>query len=274
MIFSKLLISKYVAFKTMLLALSTIIAIIFSEPSFSHFQEIIPDRDFTDNANQQPVRFDIQFTHPMSLGPVMNMQKPRNLKVKNNHKTFNLLPLLKEIKGDTKDDLSISKWTMEYSLTAPGSHIFYIEPSPYWEENENKMIIHYSKVIIDGYGEMQGWDSLVGLPVEIEPLTRPYSLWVGNAFQGVVKKNGKAVPFAEIEVEWRNDGSLKNVADSYVTQVIKSDVNGTFSYVMPHAGWWGFAALLEADYQLTSPDNREVDVELGGLIWVNAKKMK
>ncbi|EPJ49227.1 MAG: nickel transport complex protein, NikM subunit, transmembrane [Osedax symbiont Rs1] len=239
-------------------------------PSFAHFQEIIPDRDFLNAANQQPLRLALTFTHPMTQGPVMNMLKPKSISVLSNNNRQDLLTNLVEEKLDS----STSTWSLTYQATQPGDLVFYVEPQPYWEASEGKMIIHYSKVIVDGFGAFAGWDALVGLPIEIEPLTRPYSLWTGNAFQGVVKKAGQPLPFAEIEVEWRSDGTVTPATDSYITQVIKADANGTFSYVMPKAGWWGFAALIEADYTLAAPNGKQVPVELGGLIWINAKDMK
>ena len=243
--------------------------IIASGNSYAHFQEIIPDRDFLNADQQQPLHFTVRFTHPMTQGPVMNMQKPKALSVFSNGTHTDLLPSLKAA-GSSKTQ----QWTFDYQVTEPGDLSFAIEPQPYWEASEGKMIIHYSKVIVDGYGDFNGWDQNLNLPVEIEPLTRPYSLWAGNAFRGIVKAQGKAVPFAEVEVEWRNDGSVTAPTDSYITQVIKADANGTFSYVMPRAGWWGFAALRDANYQLKAPTGAMVPVELGGLIWINAKAMQ
>ena len=68
------------------------------------------------------------------------------------------------------------------------------------------MIVHYTKVVIDVLGAEKGWDALVGLPVEIEPLVRPYGLWTGNTFRGIVRYHGKPVPFARVEVEYYNEG--------------------------------------------------------------------
>ena len=77
---------------------------------------------------------------------------------------------------------------------------------------------------------------MVGLPVEIEPLVRPTGLWTGNLFRGIVTKGGEPVPFAEIEVEYVNDGSIAAPNDAFVTQVIKADAGGVFAYAMPRAG--------------------------------------
>lgn len=244
------------------------ISSLFSLSSFAHFQEIIPDRDFLNTDKRGPLSFNLRFTHPMDQGPVMEMKKPKQLKVYANGKSQDLLTRLQSNPATEK------QWQFEYNVTEPGDLQFYVEPEPYWEPTEGKMIIHYAKVVVDGFSDFNGWDSSLGLPVEIEPLTRPYSLWAGNIFSGIVKKDGIAVPFAEIEVEWRNDGTVKAPTDSYTTQVIKADANGTFHYAMPKAGWWGFAALQTADYTLASPDGKQVPVELGGLIWINAKPMK
>jgi cobalt/nickel transport protein len=110
------------------------------------------------------------------------------------------------------------------------------------------------------------------LPVEIEPLARPSGLWTGNLFRGIVRHLGQPVPFAEVEVEWVNDGSVTPPDDSFLTQVIKADGNGVFAYAMPRAGWWGFAALVDGP-EATGPDGRPAATELGGLVWVKATDM-
>ena len=99
-------------------------------------------------------------------------------------------------------------------------------------------------------------------------------MWVGNVFQGIVKVNGKPLPFAEVEVEYFNEGGkVKAPKEPYITQVIKADANGVFTYAIPKAGWWGFAALTEASYKIKK-DGKEYPVEIGGIIWVKAREMK
>jgi cobalt/nickel transport protein len=164
-------------------------------------------------------------------------------------------------------------YSAEVPLDHPGDQVFFVEPAPYWEAAENKWIIHYAKVVVD-FAEGNGWDKPVGLPVEIEPLARPYGLWTGNVFRGIVRHLGKPVPFATIEVEWRNDGSVKAPSDPFVTGVIKADASGQFTYGLPRAGWWGFAALIDGDKPARSPEGKPAKTELGGLIWVRAQDMK
>ena len=233
-----------------------------------HFQVILPTTDYVGRPG--PVGLSLLFTHPMADGPIMHMGKPRQFGVVADGKKIDLLKTLRVSRQQGKDSYStICK------IQKPGDHVFYLEPSPYWESAEQKMIIHYTKVVVNAMGKSGGWDKLVGLPVEIEPLTRPYGIWAGNSFRGIVRRFGKPVPFAEVEVEYLNTG--KKIAipnDVFGTQVIKADRNGVFSYTMPKAGWWGFAALVAGDKKMKNPAGKEVDVELGGLIWVRTVKMK
>ncbi|AFP30245.1 hypothetical protein MRBBS_1307 [Marinobacter sp. BSs20148] len=160
-----------------------------------------------------------------------------------------------------------------YTTKRPGDLVFYLEPAPYWEPAEGVMIIHYTKTVVSAFGGTENWQAEVGFPVEITPLARPYGLWTGNLFTGIVKKDDQPVPFAEVEVEWRNDGSVAVPADPFATQVIKAGANGVFSYAMPRGGWWGFAALLEGDSTMENPEGQMVPVETGALIWVRTRDM-
>ena len=241
-----------------------------AECAEAHFQVLIPSSDVVAPGGGRTVELEIVFTHPMEQGPAMDMGRPRRFGMLSGGKRHDLLPRLRPKEVDGR-----RAYTASAQLTRPGDHVFYIEPAPYWEPAEEKMIIHYTKVVVDFMGAEDGWDATVGMPVEIEPLVRPYGLWTGNSFRGIVKKNGRPVPWATIEVEYYNRGGRVKVPnDAFVTQLIKADAAGVFSYTMPKAGWWGFAALVDGDEKIKVPDGRTVDVELGGLIWVKTVDMK
>ena len=61
---------------------------------------------------------------------------------------------------------------------------------------------------------------------------------------------------------------------SHKLQVIKTDKDGVFSFAMPRAGWWGFAALLEDEQTEVGPDGKSYPVEWGALIWVYADSIQ
>lgn len=232
----------------------------------AHFQEILPSADVLPEGGA--VSLSLVFTHPMEGGPVMPMARPVAVGMKTGATVTDLLPALTEAPVG-----GAAAWRVSASLPEPGAAVFYVSPAPYWEPAEGKFIVHHAKVIVDAFASGAGWEEMVGLPVEIRPLTRPTGLWTGNSFSGVVMKDGQPVPFAEIEVEFVNDGTVAIPNDAFITQVIRADANGTFSYGLPRAGWWGFAALVEADAPMTAPDGRSVPVEEGGLIWVKATDM-
>ncbi|MFW6162345.1 MAG: DUF4198 domain-containing protein [Planctomycetota bacterium] len=239
-------------------------------PAWAHFQVLIPSTDIVTPEGGTTVELDLIFTHPMEQGPVMEMGRPRQFGVLAGGKKQDLRGSLTPRKIDAK-----TTYTASYRVKAPGDYVFYLEPAPYWEPAEQKMIVHYTKVVVDAFGAEEGWDALVGFPVEIEPLVRPYGLWTGNAFRGIVRKDGKPVPFAEVEVEYWNEGKQVGIpADPFVTQVIKADADGVFTYAMPRAGWWSFAALIDGDEKMTNPEGEKVDVELGALLWVKTVDMK
>jgi len=241
--------------------------------AWAHFMVLVPDRDVVAaGGNAKEVGFDIIFTHPMEQGPAMEMEKPRKFGALVGGRKVDLSGALRARKVQGK-----TAYTARYRMQKPGDHVFFLEPAPYWEPAEGKMIVHYTKVVVNSMGEEEGWDAMVGFPVEIEPLVRPYGLWAGNLFRGIVKRNGKAVPFAEIEVEYYNppgSAAVKAPTGAHVTQVIKADGNGVFSYAMPRAGWWAFAALLDGDGKMKNPAGKDVDVELGALFWVRTHDMK
>ena len=255
--------------KVMLGLCSFVLLVVAILPALGHFQVMVPSTDIVSPGGSTTVSLDIVFTHPMARGPVMDMGRPRQLGVLANGKKQDLRESLKARDVDGK-----TAYTASYKIKAPGDHVFFIEPAPYWEPAEQKMIVHYTKVVVEAMGAEEGWDAMVGFPVEIEPLARPYGLWAGNVFRGIVRKNGKPVPFAELEVEYLNTGGkVKIPADPFITQVIKADAHGVFSYAMPRGGWWAFAALIDGDEQMKSPEGNLVDVELGALMWVKAVEM-
>jgi cobalt/nickel transport protein len=234
----------------------------------AHFQELIPSNDRV-TPGERRITLDLLFTHPMTRGPAMEMAKPRRFGVMSHGKIEDLLPRLREGAVDGK-----TAWYASYRFSRRGNYAFFVEPQPYWEAAEGKMIVHFAKVIVDAFSAGVGWHVPVGLPVEIQPLARPYDLWAGNVFRGRVLKDGKPVPGAVVEVEWLNDGSLSVPAAAYETQVIHADEQGLFVYGLPRAGWWGFSALVDGDAPMKDPQGRPVPVEQGGVLWLHARDMK
>ena len=218
--------------------------------------------------DRRSVTLTLSFSHPFEMVG-MELIKPKIFNVVVGGKLQSLLDSLKAIQI-----LGHQAWQAKYPLKRPGVYMFYMEPEPYWEPAEDSFIIHYTKTVVTAFGDDEGWDAEIGLKTEIVPLSKPFGLYAGNVFQGIVKLDGKAMPSAEIEVEYYNQDKKYTAPTEYmITQTIKADANGVFTYAAPVSGWWGFAALNSADYKLPH-QGEEKEVELGAVIWVYFHKME
>lgn len=245
-----------------------------SSDCFAHFGMVIPSDDIVENQQESNLNLKIMFVHPFE-GVSMNMEKPTQFGVYIDGAKHDLIEYVKPF--DVKlygDKESFTGWQANYNIKRPGDYIFYVEPRPYWEPAEDCYIIHYTKVIVDAFGKEEGWDAELGLKTEIIPLTRPFGIYAGNVFQGIVKVNGKPAPFSEVEVEHYNEkGNYSAPKGPFVTQVVKCDENGVFTYAVPKAGWWGFAALNEDDKTIKHGDE-EKSVEIGAVLWIKTYEME
>jgi len=233
-----------------------------SSPVFAHFGMVIPSDSMVMQEEDRTIRLTLSFSHPFE-GVGMELVKPKRFFVAADGKTTDLAGSLKPARV-----MGHSGWTLDFPVKRPGVYAFFMEPTPYWEPAEDCFIIHYTKLVIAAFGEDDGWDSPLGVKTEIVPLSKPYGLYAGNVFQGIVQLDGKPVPFAEVEVEFYNkDQRAKAPSDYMITQTLKADGNGVFTYAAPSPGWWGFAALNSADFKL-SHEGKEKDVELGAVLWV------
>ena len=228
----------------------------------AHFGMVIPSDNMVMQKDSRRVELTLSFSHPMEMVG-MELVKPKVFSVRANGIMQDLLPHLQDTQV-----MNHPAWKTSYGIKRPGVYMFVMEPQPYWEPAEDCFIIHYTKTVVTAFGDDEGWDEEIGLATEIVPLSKPYGLYAGNLFQGVVKLSGKPVPNAEVEVEYYNQDKLATAPTDYmVTQTIKADQNGVFAYAAPKAGWWGFAALNTADYKLNA-DGQDKDVEIGAVIWV------
>ena len=236
--------------------------------TWAHFGMVIPSDEMVMQGEDTNVKLDLLFWHPFE-GIGMELVKPAKFAVVINGKETDLLSSLKPTK--TKGHQT---WTASYNIKRPGVYMFYMEPQPYWEPAEDCYIVHYTKAVVTAFGDDEGWDEEVGLKTEILPLSKPYGLYAGNVFQGIVKLDGEPVPYAEVEVEYYNeDGKYQAPTDYMVTQTVKADGNGIFTYAAPKAGWWGFAALNTSDTK-KEHQGEDKDIELGAVLWVKFHDMK
>jgi len=232
-------------------------------PANAHFGMVIPSDPMVMPEEKREIDLELSFSHPFEMIG-MELVKPKAFSV---HKDGEQTDLLEKLESAAV--MENPAWKTSYPIQRPGAYAFVMEPKPYWEPAEDSFIVHYTKTVVAAFGDDEGWDAEVGLKTEIVPLSKPFGLYAGNVFQGVVKVDGKPVPNAEVEVEYFNQDQSRTAPTEYmITQTIKADKNGVFTYAAPWAGWWGFAALSTADFTRTH-EGEEKPVEIGGVIWVH-----
>lgn len=245
--------------------LLTLICLSLFVPSlaFAHFGAIIPSRTMLDQSHRT-VNILFAFTHPFEQHS-MNLVRPKTAAV------INMETLKADIitpKLQSALHLGHQAWNISYRVKRPSVYCIYMLPKPYWEPAEGHYIKHITKTYIAAYGAEEGWEKPVGLETEIVPLSRPFGLYAGNVFYGRVYLNGKPAPNHRVEIEYFNKGKKLKAATEYmVTQVVHTDDQGMFFYSPPAAGWWGFAALSDANYTIKH-DGQPKGVEIGAVMWV------
>lgn len=228
----------------------------------AHFGMVIPSTATVTEKKDADLKLDISFSHPMEMQG-MDMAAPKAFTVTLDGKSEDLKASLKPATV-----MGHKAWQAAYKIKKPGVYQFSVEPEPYFEPAEDTYIIHYTKTAVAAFGGEEGWDEPLGLKTEIVPLTRPFGNYAGNVFQGRVLLDGKPVPGAEVEVESYNKAKGHTAPNEYfVTQVVKADENGVFSYGVPWAGWWGFAALNTAKEKLDYKGEPK-PIELGAVLWL------
>jgi len=249
--------------------LAVTFSVVLAGPASAHFGMVIPSDNMVMPDDDRTVRVTLSFSHPMeAIG--MELARPRVFDVLANGRK-------QDLRGDLKQTrvMDHGAWQVDYKIKRPGVFIFVMEPQAYWEPAEDVFIIHYTKTVVTAFGDDEGWDAEAGLKTEIVPLSKPFGLYAGNVFQGIIKFNGQPVPYAQVEVEYYNRDKKASAPTAYmVTQTIKADQNGVFTYAAPVPGWWGFAALNEADFTLKTDTGEQKGVELGAVLWVHFEAWK
>jgi cobalt/nickel transport protein len=258
---------------------AAVAALAFSVPALAHFQMIYTPESALSKGGTIDLK--LVFTHPFEAGHTMDMSAPEQFFVVRKEKKTDLLKTLKPIRWTSLTN-SGAAYETTYKVRGMGDNVFCLVPGPYYEAEEGIYIQQITKTVVNAAGFPTNWDAEVGLPAEIVPLDKPYALWTGNVFRGIVHSNGKPVPYAEIEVEYMNHTPLVDQnafakeahasapQDAFVTMGIKANAVGEFAFGIPRAGWWGFCALG------VGPDKEYKGKELSqdAVIWVQARDMK
>lgn len=191
------------------------------------------------------------FWHPFDNGHVMDLVEPQEFYAVHRGEKIDLKPTLRATTFRSPENEGTA-FLGSVPVRRSGDYVLVTVPEPYYEESEDAFIQQFAKVILNRNQLPTDWTRPVGLPTEILPLTKPYNVLAGGTFTGQVLSDGQPAGGVEIEIEYmaavpRIDaaGSAAPVAGPVPggALVTVSDENGYFTFGVPRAGHWGFAAL-------------------------------
>ncbi len=243
----------------------------------AHFQLVYTPEVNVEKPGNLPMR--LVFWHPMENGHVMDMGQPREFFVVTKDGKTDLLPALKPITFKGSENAA-KAFAVDLPVKKNGDYVVAVVPAPYYEKGEDIFIQQIAKSYVNKGGLPTNWAEPLGLPTEIVPLNKPTNVLAGSTFSGVLLSEGKPVAGAEIEIEYiAATPDLKTNAAPAKTSVkapaggalvAVTDANGVFTFGIPKAGFWGFAALG------TGPAKTHEGKELSqdAVIWVRAYDLK
>ncbi|MBN2631159.1 MAG: DUF4198 domain-containing protein [Rhodobacteraceae bacterium] len=258
-----------------LLATAAMVALL-AAPANAHFQLIYsPEPNLTDPADL-PLK--LIFWHPMENGHAMDMAAPVEFfSVFKGEKT-DLIPSLKPITFKGAENEAAA-----YEATLPvkrnGDYVVVLVPAPYFEVAEDVYIQQITKSFVNKGGLPTGWNEPLGLPTEIVPLNKPTNIVAGSSFSGRLLSQGKPLADAEIEIEYiaaepdmtANSASTPTVSAMPGGAIVAiTDADGVFTFGIPKAGHWGFAALGSGPAK--EHDGKELSQD--AVIWIRAYDLK
>lgn len=259
-------------------------ALLLSTNSYAHFQMLYTPNTALDKG--QTIQLRHVFTHPFEDKYTLDMGKQHDTKefleveefyAINKKKKTDLKTTLKAIQFNGNVNKGHA-YTSKYKARKMGDHIIVLKPAPFYEENQDLYIQQTVKTIVNVAGAPTNWSDDLNLDVEIVPLTKPYAIWEGSNFTGIVKAKGKAVPYAKVDITYLNRdidiktntmGKNKIIAphNSFITLSMKTNKNGEFNFTIPKAGFWGFAA----QDLIKDKKFKNKKLKKDALIWVEAK---
>lgn len=246
------------------------------QPAQAHFQLAYTPEVNLKAAGSVPMM--LVFWHPMENGHAMDMGQPQALDLVFKGEKTDLLGGLRPItfKGAENE---AKAFEVDLPIKRNGDYIVALTPAPYYEGSEDIYIQQITKSFLNKGGMPTGWNEPVGLPTEIVPLNKPTNGLAGGTFSGVLLSDGKPVPGAEIEIEYisaepdlttKAAGAATVEAPPGGALVAITDANGVFTFGIPRAGFWGFAAL--GSGPVTEHEGKALSQD--AVLWMRAYDMK
>jgi cobalt/nickel transport protein len=196
--------------------------------ALAHFPILVPATPWAELEKETELTY--AYGHPYEVERVPARRPIRFTVFTPGDASVDLLPGLPK---DEKADPWRARWTPKER----GDHVV-ATTSPVGE-HEGKKFQDFTKLVVHVPSVQGGWERVIGDPLEVVPLTRPYGLEPCGSFRAEVLADGQPLAHCEVEVEYMNGTApAKLPPEPFVTRVERTDRAGAFSTTLERAGWW------------------------------------
>ncbi|KAF0193102.1 MAG: Nickel transport complex NikM subunit transmembrane [Gammaproteobacteria bacterium] len=129
-----------------------------------------------------------------------------------------------------------------------------------WSETTVRTLIHH--------GLARGWETPLGLPLEIVPLNQPYGILAGDSARLQLLANGKPLADTNIYAEkyFRPPLQEPYPPDEIITRTVRTDATGVAAVTLHSPGWWVLFATHETGEQ--QKDGKSGPTIVQDAVWV------
>ncbi len=167
-------------------------------------------------------------------------------------------------------DRKAAAYRLRFTPAERGDYVFLLRTSPIWMEDEKEFWQDTVKLVLHVQAQ-RGWDG-----VESEggwrPLTRPYGLQPGVAFQARLwsdPANRQQFAGHLVEVErYNRKPPDKLPPDEQITRTALTDPNGVVTATLTDPGWWCLTATVKEGGDRKERDGKEYPVRQRSTLWV------
>jgi uncharacterized GH25 family protein len=240
-------------------------------PAHAHFNMLMPQ---TASAKKgEDVVFIYQWGHPYEH-ELFDAPSPDSVQVLDpDGKTVaDLTKALEKVSLPAGEGKKVVAYQFHFTPEQRGDYVFLLRTPPIWMETDSEFLQDNVKVVLHVQAQ-KGWDGAFRTEFELSPLTRPYGLEPGMAFQAALgaKVPVKPVAGALVEIEHYHAAAPKAIpADEFATRAAKTSADGVVTATLTDPGWWCLAATGTGG--MKDHDGKSYPVKRRSIFWVHVEE--
>jgi cobalt/nickel transport protein len=220
-----------------------------ASPAAAHYHLLLPDKPAAKTGEM--VTFTFQFGHPFEH-QLFDTQPPEAVYVIAPDGTkIDLAAKLEKLSVDGTDGKKVTGYRFAFTPEKRGDHVVVAISPAVKVEGELLPLKDAAKVVLHVQTQ-NGWEhrgvAPGAAPLETSPLTRPYGLRAGMAFQVEVEEpaegGGRPLAGVLVEIERYNPTPPKELPpDEHITRTARTTRAGSATATLTEPGWWGLTAI-------------------------------